>query len=261
MNGFQDVQRQLTAHLRNPGAHPPPEGVEDRRIGIYRRLVSGNLSRLLGASLLLTRDQLGKKRFELLVRAFLREHRAATPYFPRLAGEFGKWYEQARSGCPQDPPWLGDLIRYETEKHALRRMPDPPADSPTDPQGDVVTGVPAPSPLLRLLTLRYPVHRSKDGKLDPKPPAFPAFLLVRRDRAGRVLTRELGVLTAGLLALILDNDSRQTGRDLLETMLEQAPPDSRKTLRKQGREQLRRFRQSGVLLGTCRDAGPTDGQP
>jgi len=253
MNGFQDWQRRLTAHLRDPEAHPAPEGAEDRRIGIYRRLVFGNLSRLLGAALPLTREQLGKKRFGLLVRDFLRGHRAATPYFPRLAGEFRKWHEKAQPSRPNDPPWLGDLILYETEKRALQRMPEPPADPAIDPQGDVVAGIPAPSPLLRLLTLRHPVHKSKDGALADAPPETPAFLLLRRDRAGRVLTQELGVLTAGLLALALDN-TRQTGAALLKAMLRQAPPDSRDALSKQGREQLRRFHRSGVLLGTRRSA-------
>lgn len=252
MNGFQEVQRQLTAHLRDPDANPAPEGVEDRRLGIYRRLVFGNLARLLGAGLPLTRQQLGKKRFDRLVRNFLREHRAETPYFPRLTREFRLWYEKAAPTGPGDPPWLGDLILYEAEKRILQRMPDPPADPGIDPQGDVVAGIPAPSPLLRLLTLRYPVHKSQDGKLDDEPPDTPAFLLLRRDRAGRVLTQELGVLTAGLLAAVLEG-GRQTGSGLLQNMLREAPPDSRAALLKQGEEQLRRFRRSGVLAGAFRD--------
>ncbi len=248
MKGFQDAQRRLTAHLRDPESNPAPEGVEDRRIGIYRRLVFGNLSRLLGAGLPLTRDQLGKKRFGALVRDFLREHRAATPYFPRLTGEFRIWYEKAGPTRSEDPPWLGDLILYETEKRVLQRMPDPPDNPAIDTKGDVVAGIPAPSPLLRLLTLRYPAHKSKDGTLENTPPESPSFLLLRRDRAGRVLTQELGVLTAGLLALVLDNNLL-TGQALLETLLEQAPPASRNALHKQAEAELRQLHRSGILLG------------
>ena len=111
--------------------------------------------------------------------------------------------------------------------------------------------IPAPSPLLRLLTLRHPVHTSKDGKLNDVPPEVPTFLLLRRDRAGRMQTDEIGVLAAGLLAIILDQGGR-TGRELLEKMLEQAPPDSRPTLKRQGEAGLRRFHQIGVLLGAYR---------
>ena len=250
-NDFQALQRQLTAHLRNPEKNPPPEGPEDRRIAIYRRLVFGNVSRLLAANFPLTRIQLRKAGFSALIRDFLREHRAATPYFPRLAGELRAWYQKTQSDRAKDPPWLGELILYESEKRRLRNAADPVLNPQIDPDGNVVSGVPAPSPLLRLLTLRYPVHKGKAGRLDDEPPQAPSFLLLRRDRAGRVRTEELGVLAAGLLAMILDGD-RQTGRDLLESMLEQAPPDSRPALMRQGQDELRRFQRIGVLLGAYR---------
>ena len=35
---FQQVQRQLADHLRDPKHHAPPEGLEDRRLNIYRQL-------------------------------------------------------------------------------------------------------------------------------------------------------------------------------------------------------------------------------
>ena len=245
---FQDLQRQLTAHLRDPQANPPPEGPEDRRIAIYRRLVFGNASRLLGANFPIARKQLGKDAFSALIRDFLREHRAETPYFPRMAGELQAWYQKARTGRPDDPPWLGELILYESEKRRLRNAADPAPSPEIDPEGDVISGVPAPSPLLRLLTLRYPVHRSKDGRLDDAPPDAPSFLLLRRDSAGRMRTEELGVLSAGLLAMILDG-STHTGAELLENMMQQAPPDARPALIKQGETRLRRFRRIGVLLG------------
>lgn len=253
---FQQLQRQLTAHLRDPEANPPPEGPEDRRLAIYRRLVFGNVSRLLAANFPLSRKQLGKDAFSALIRHFLREHRAETPYFPRLAGELQAWYQKAQPRRAEDPPWLGELILYESEKRRLRNCADPTASPEIDPDGDVVSGVPAPSPLLRLLTLRYPVHKGKAGRLDDTPPSVPSFLLLRRDSAGRMRTEELSVFPAGLLAMVLDA-KRKTGRELLETMLEQAPPDSRPVLMRQGEAGLRRFHRVGVLLGAYRHPSVT----
>lgn len=248
---FRALQRQLTAHLRDPQANPPPEGPEDRRIAIYRRLVFGNAARLLGANFPVARKQLGKDAFSALIRDFLREHRAETPYFPRMAGELQSWYRKAQPRRPDDPPWLGELILYESEKRRLRNAADPEPSPETDPAGDVISGVPAPSPLLRLLTLRYPVHRGKSGKLDDAPPDVPSFLLLRRDSAGRMRTEELGVLSAGLLAMILDG-STQTGAELLENMMQQAPAEARPALTRQGKALLRRFHRVGVLLGAYR---------
>lgn len=245
---FQALQRALTAHLRDPEANPAPEGPEDRRIAIYRRLVFGNASRLLGANFPLTRKQLGKKAFSDLIRDFLREHRAETPYFPRMAGELRAWHQKARPHRPDDPPWLDELILYESEKRRLRNAADPAPDPDIDPKGDMVAGVPAPSPLLRLLTLRYPVHRSQGGKPDDASADAPSFLLLRRDSAGRMRTEELDVLSAGLLAMILDGSSH-TGAELLESMMQQAPAEARPALIRQGKAQLRRFHRIGVLLG------------
>ena len=250
-NAFQALQRQLTAHLRDPQANPAPEGPEDRRIAIYRRLVFGNVSRLLAANFPLARNQLGKEAFSALIRDFLREHRAETPYFPRMAGELQAWYQKAQSNRSDDPPWLGEMLLYESEKRRLRNAADPSPDVEIDPDGDVVSGVPAPSPLLRLFTLRYPVHKARSERLDDAPPEVPSFLLLRRDRAGRMRTEELGVLSAGMLAMILDGP-RQSGAELLENMMQQAPADARPALIQQGKAQLRRFRRIGVLLGACR---------
>ena len=215
MADFQQLQRQLTAHLRDPQANPAPEGPEDRRLAIYRRLVFGNVSRLLAANFPLARKQLGKDAFSALIQHFLREHRAETPYFPRLAGELQAWYQKAQPQRTEDPPWLGELILYESEKRRIRNISDPALDPMIDPQGDVISGIPAPSPLLRLLTLRHPVHKAKSEEL------------------------------------VLD-ENRKTGRELLETMLEQAPPDSRPALMRQGEAGLRRFHRIGVLLGAYR---------
>ena len=248
---FQALQRQLTAHLRDPQSNPAPKGPEERRIAIYRRLVFGNVSRLLAANFPIARKQLGEEAFSALIRDFLREHRAETPYFPRLAGELQAWYQKVQHRREHDPAWLRELILFESEKRRLRNCADPTPAPEIDPDGDVISGVPAPSPLLRLLTLRYPVHKGKAGKLNDQPPQTPSFLLLRRDRAGRMRTEELGVLVAGLLAMILDGD-RQTGRELLAGMLDQAPQDSRTALMRQGEAELRRFQRIGVLLGAYR---------
>ena len=41
--GFKKYQYEFTAHLRDPEHNPAPEGIEDRRIGIYRDLLYNNV--------------------------------------------------------------------------------------------------------------------------------------------------------------------------------------------------------------------------
>ena len=40
---FKDVQYAFTRHMRDPESNPAPEGIEDRRIGVYRELVYNNI--------------------------------------------------------------------------------------------------------------------------------------------------------------------------------------------------------------------------
>ena len=41
---FQDKQYEFAAHLRDPENVPAPDGIEDRRMGIYRELFYNNLN-------------------------------------------------------------------------------------------------------------------------------------------------------------------------------------------------------------------------
>ena len=44
---FQRKQYAFAAHIRDPDGAPAPEGIEDRRIAIYRDLFFNNVSQLL----------------------------------------------------------------------------------------------------------------------------------------------------------------------------------------------------------------------
>ncbi len=44
---FQQHQYAFAAHIRDPETNPAPEGIEDRRMAIYRNLFFNNVSQLL----------------------------------------------------------------------------------------------------------------------------------------------------------------------------------------------------------------------
>ena len=45
--GFKDIQNVFTQHMRDPDNNPAPEGIEDRRIGVYRELVYNNIQNFI----------------------------------------------------------------------------------------------------------------------------------------------------------------------------------------------------------------------
>jgi hypothetical protein len=44
------LQRQFTAHIRDPQNAPAPEGIEDRRMAIYRDLVYSNMESFVASN-------------------------------------------------------------------------------------------------------------------------------------------------------------------------------------------------------------------
>lgn len=188
-----ELQRRLAAHLRDPEGCPPPPGIEDRRLGVYRELFFNNLRDLLGSTLPVSRALLGEPAWPALVRRFFREHRAKTPYFIRVTGEFVDWLGE----LPTDtalPRCLAELAHYEWMEVALSHEADPlEEDLPPRPRV---------SALAWLLAYRWPVHQIGPGHLPGEIPEVPTFIVVHRRAEGTVGFMEVDAATAHLLSFL-----------------------------------------------------------
>src|SRR5690606_10675309 len=116
---FQRRQLSLAAHIRDPERNPAPEGIEDRRLAIYRELFFNNLVNLLGSSFPVLRKLHGAEKWKSLVRDFLVRHRAHTPYFLEIPREFLDYLENTRGDQEGDYPFLLELAHYEWAELAL----------------------------------------------------------------------------------------------------------------------------------------------
>src|SRR3546814_30223 len=93
---LHDQQFRLSHHIRDPEHNPPPPGIEDRRLQIYRELFYNNLEDLLASNFPVIRRILDDARWHALVCAFLRDHRSKTPLFPEIGREFLRFVEARR---------------------------------------------------------------------------------------------------------------------------------------------------------------------
>ena len=246
---LREQQFRLASHIRDPGHAPPPPGIEDRRLAIYRDLFYNSLQGLLAGNFPVIRKLLGDERWHALVHDFYREHRCATPLFPELPREFIQ-YLQARAEADRgDKPWLLELAHYEWVELALDLSEAGESDVPHDAGGDLLEGVPALSPLAWPLAYTWPVHRLSPDFQPDAPPAAATFLLVQRNAAYQVRFNELSPLSFRLLQRLSDEPGLSGRQQLLALAGEaQAPdPDAFITL---GHDMLRQFLASGVILGT-----------
>ena len=206
-------------HVRDPGVHPPPPGIEDRRLRVYRELFIGSMRGLLEANFPVIHRTLPDADWQSLVQDFYTGHRCSTPLFTEVAREFVDWLASAE----RTPPWLPELAHHEWTELALQIAEIPPGGPCRSRySGDLLAVDVSPdnpeaksSPLKRLLQVSvlarvhayaWPVHQIGPDFQPLTPPATPTLLLARRDDAGDVHFSELSPLVFRLLQMIQSSE-------------------------------------------------------
>ncbi|GAB3345048.1 DNA-binding domain-containing protein [Marilutibacter aestuarii] len=243
---LREQQWSLARHLRDPDGTPAPEGIEARRLQVYRELLFNNIESLLAGNFPVIRRIFGAQ-WPVLVRDFFREHRCQTPLFPEIAREFLRYLE-----THPDParPWLGELAHYEWVELALQISEAREEDAAADPGGDLLEGRPCLSPLAWPLAYAWPVHRIGPDWQPAQAPDTPTLLLLRRRADGSVHFSELSPLAFRLAGLLGEPPGR-SGRACLTQLADEAGIACDAAFLAQGRAMLEQMRASRVVLGTA----------
>jgi uncharacterized protein len=248
---FQQKQRAFAAHIRDPDHVPPPAGIENRRMAIYRELFFNNLEGLLRRSFPVLRDVLGGDAWRSLVREFMARHRAHTPYFLEVPREFVDFLAARPDDSGAYPPFLPELAHYEWVELALSVAGETGDRGGIDAGGDLLEGVPVKSALAWPLSYRFPVHRISKDFRPAEPGAQPTCLVVYRKPDDELAFMELNGLTAALLERIAGNDDRP-GRELLRELGDETGYADPAALLEHGRKAMDELRAAGILLGIRR---------
>ena len=248
-DGFMRKQLAFAAHIRDPDNVPVPDGIEDRRMAIYRKLFFNNLNKLLSTTFPVVKKILGDERWRGLIREFMRRHRARTPYFLELPAEFVDFLAAA-SELPDDLPFLRELAHYEYVELALSVSPEVEDPAATDAGGDLVEGIPVRSALCRVYAYDYPVHRISPDYRPAEPLPEPVHIAVFRDDRDKVRFAELNPLMARLLEAAAENPERLTGKEILQQIAAQIGYADTEAFLAHGREAFAALRANGMLVGT-----------
>lgn len=244
MLAFQEFQRELGRHIRDPRRTKRPAGVPARRMAVYNDLLFNNLRGFLDACFPLSRQLLGERRWLSLVRTFFREARCRTPYFREIPREFLGWLAWTETLPVPLPPWLSELAHYEWVELSLDVMnSEPPAH---DPHGDLLDGLPVFAPAAMNLTYAWPVHRIGTA-WRPRKPAT-THLLVFRDAGDGVQFIALNPLSSRLIALLQAGPI--SGRQACLALAGEIAHPHPESLATHGALLLAELRAAGALLGT-----------
>ncbi|MDR7134314.1 hypothetical protein J2X06_001498 [Lysobacter niastensis] len=241
---LREQQFTLARHLRDPVGQPPPPGIEERRIRVYRELFFNNIEGLLANGFPVIHEILGKTKWRTLVRAFYADHRSQTPLFAEIAGEFVAFLD-GRADEAGMPPWLPELAHYEWVEQALFVSDAQPPEH--DPEGDLLDGVPLLSPLALPLAYLWPVAELGPSFVPDAPPSEPTTLLVHRDAEHQVRFARIAPMAYRLLVSLQTN--AWTGREHLAALAAETGSDIAE-FESSGLLLLQQLRSQGVVLGT-----------
>ena len=246
---LDELQRRFAAHLRDPAHVPAPEGIEDRRMAVYRELFFDNIAGLLAGTFPVLHAILGAERWQRLVRDFYRLHRCHTPLFLEIPREFLDYLGDEREATADDPPYLYELAHYEWVELALAIDEQELAAVPAERDGDLLTGVPVLSPLAWPLAYRFPVHRLSPDFQPVEAPDEPSFYVARRGRDDHVGFVHVNAVTLRLVQR-LQQEPGLTGAAQLEALADEVPQLDRAAVRAGGAAALREFLDADIVLGT-----------
>ena len=242
MSALRDSQMTMARYLRDPQGQPPPAGVEERRLKIYRDLVYNNIEGFISGGFPVLRSLYDDKNWHRLVRTFIDQHRCHTPYFLEISQEFLRFLLEDYQQLPDDPPFMLELAHYEWVELALYVAEE--VVSQPAPVEDMASAILQLSPLAWVLSYRFPVHRIGPG-YQPAEAAEPTYLVVYRDSEDQVQFIQLNAATARLLELVRDNETSSAG-DLLATLAGELGMDQA-SIRDFGLGQLREFVDKSVV--------------
>lgn len=251
-NSFQQSQRRFAAWVRDPDTQPVPEGIERRRLAIYRELVYGNIEGFLRNGFPVLYSLVDAGVWKALVTSFVAEHACESPYFVDISRHFVEFLQQRPDWQAKLPAWALELSHYEWMEVVIDMAEAPTEEfAGVDPSGDLMAQAPVLSPLACLLGYRWPVHQLCTEFVPDAPPDEVTWLVIYRDVADEVKFMEVNAVTAALLQSLEQSPDSNGTTHLRQLAVQSGLPEQ--TALEAGAGMLARLRQKGVLLGTRRN--------
>lgn len=243
------LQTSFAAHIRDPQSTAAPDGIEDRRMAIYRDLFFNNIKNFLSSNFPVLNSLFDEQEWTRLCRDFYRDFRCHTPLFPEIPREFLKYLQDHSQPYENDRPFMLELAHYEWVELGLALDESEPDDIKVDSDGDLMQGVPVLSPLSWPLSYQFPVHQIRPDFQPSEVPAEPTHLLVWRQSNYEVRFMQLNTISLLLLEKMKEQQDK-SGLELLTEIAAIIKHPKPEVVIESGADLLRDLRDKEVILGT-----------
>jgi uncharacterized protein len=198
---FIKIQNEFMAHIRQPTKNNKPQGIEERRMAIYRDLFFNNIEGFIASGFPVLKTLYSESHWQQLIRQFFSEYDCQSPYFLDIAGEFIKYLSHAYVMQEYDPPFMLELAHYEWIELDVSIAPQHEAEQQLAGE-HVSTAQLYFSSTARNLSYQFPVQTISADYQPKQPSAQPHYFVVYRDSCDEVQFLATNAMTALLLSLI-----------------------------------------------------------
>jgi hypothetical protein len=243
------LQTRFAAHIRDPQSVPAPEGIEDRRMDIYRNLFFSNVCTFLSSNFPVLKSLYEEADWKTLCRDFYRDYRCHTPLFPEIPREFLQYLQDHRQDHESDPPFMLELAHYEWVELALSLDETDIDEIEVNTNGDLLNGSPMLSPLVWPLSYEYPVHHIRPDFQPATAPDEATHLLVWRQQDFTVKFMQLNEISM-LLVQKLKEETGMSGLGVLEAVAGIIKHPKPEVVIEAGGALLNELKEKQIILGT-----------
>lgn len=246
---FKQAQIDFAAHIRDPRKNPRPDGIEDRRMKIYRDLFISSISGLLSGSFPVIRSLYTDASWELIVRKYFKKEHNKTPHFPEIPREFVEFLQKNPDTDP-NKPFLYELAHYEwLELHLEKHNVEIEKNTVSITDSDLLQQVPIVSPLVKLNSYQFPVHQIKETFQPTVANESPLYMAVWRNTDYKINFTEMNPFSALLLESLINNKTLN-GQQLLENLAQEHNHPDKKQFVQFGLQAMTQWLNQDIIIKT-----------
>ena len=192
---FKQIQHTFIQHIKDP-QQSPFDGIEDRRLKIYRELFFNNILGFLSSGFPVLQSLYSEQVWQNLARQFFVNHDCSSPYFVDISKEFVEFLSSEYQLTTDDPVFIRELAHYEWLELDVSIRKAHQAFVPWSEEKD--TSVVQLSDLATLVSYPYPVHQISVD-FQPSEAGQEVYLVVYRNFDDEVNFTQVNQVTAHLL--------------------------------------------------------------
>ncbi|ABZ76152.1 conserved hypothetical protein [Shewanella halifaxensis HAW-EB4] len=204
---FVDVQQDFMDYIKDP-SRPLPDGIEARRMKIYRELFFNNVDGFVSNAFPVLKSLYKEEDWLEIVQSFFATHDCHTPIFVGISQEFLLFLQTEYQVTEIDPPFMLELAHYEWLELVVAVAQDNASQRLiTSEDTEIETIKLCVSATSKVAQYAYDVQHISPDYRPEEPSELPQYFCIYRDLNEEVRFLLLNPLTAQMLAYLSQHES------------------------------------------------------